>query len=84
MQGRRAEGEREAAGRGAGSSEAGAAMARKPLRAESFDDWELKKERAGNSAAARQGTEQEKAARGEEISIARNIRKRDSDGRRWR
>jgi hypothetical protein len=73
MQGRRAEGEREAAGHDVGSREAGAAMAGKPLRAESFDGWELKEERAGNLAAARQGTELEKAARGEEISIARNI-----------
>jgi hypothetical protein len=48
-------------------------MAGKPLHVESFDGWELKEERAGNSAAARQGTDQEKAARGEEISIARSI-----------
>jgi hypothetical protein len=73
MQGRRAEGEREAAGHDVGSREAGAALSGKPLRAESFDGWELKEERAGNLAAARQGTELEKAARGEEISIARNI-----------
>ena len=73
MQGRRAEREREAAGHDAGSREAGAVMAGKPQRVESFEGWELKEERAGNSAVARQGTEQEKAARREEISITRNI-----------